>query len=160
MLISTLFHNVFKFPSVSGQLSLEVTDLPGTSKVMVSNLTRICFSKRLLLSVFFCPHFSLGLFLVFDLRLHFVILLTLTSYFLCFPCFAKNISRPKLFWLVFHRPYGLDYGRFKTNTILALPSALFKLIVCLPIVLWNFQFFRSGFLSFFAKTLVCLRDVS
>ena len=42
-LISTLFHNVFKFLSVPGQLSLEVNNMPGSANVLGWNLTRICF---------------------------------------------------------------------------------------------------------------------
>ena len=42
-LISAIFHNVLKFLSVPGQLSLEVTNMPGTIKALGSNLTRTCF---------------------------------------------------------------------------------------------------------------------
>ena len=42
-LISNVFHYVFKFLSVPGQLSLEVTNMPGTAKFMGLSLTRFCF---------------------------------------------------------------------------------------------------------------------
>ena len=60
--------------------------------------------------------------LVFDLRLHFVILLTLTSYFLLnFFLALKSIPRQKLFRPIFHRMNDLI---FKINTILTLTSPL------------------------------------
>ena len=86
-LIATLFHNVFNFFSVPGQLSLEVANIPGTSKFLGSSLTRTCFffkqkmlfqlklsanylsayllsaSYLILKLLFFGAHFSLMLFL-------------------------------------------------------------------------------------------------
>ena len=84
------------------------------------------------------------LLLVFDLLLQYVILLTLTSYFLlCFLLFRRPQNpRPMSILPVFHRPNDLILGRFKGNTILTLLTAFFKLVVCLPIGLLKFIFFR------------------
>ena len=38
-----MFHNVFNFLSVPGQISLKVRNIPGTAEVLVLNLTRTCF---------------------------------------------------------------------------------------------------------------------
>ena len=63
---------------------------------------------------------------VFDLLVEFVILLTLTSYFLL--CFffvlLKKVRRHKLFGPNFYRLSDLFLGSFKGNTNLTLPSAL------------------------------------
>ena len=44
----TLLHNEFKFICVSGTLSLEVTNTPGTAEVRGLNLTRTCFFFQVL----------------------------------------------------------------------------------------------------------------
>ena len=102
----TFFHNLVKFLSVFGRFSPQLTNVPGTAKVRSSNLTRACFFSNwksvsnkfvgqlfVCLSVvglvvtswnFFCYAYFFMLPLVFDLLLQFVILLALTTYFLCF----------------------------------------------------------------------------
>ena len=45
----------------------------------------------------------------------------------------QRIPRPKLYRPIVCRLNDLILGRIKGNTILTLPSALFNLIVCLPI---------------------------
>ena len=41
--LSTLVQNELKFPSFSGALSLEITNMHGTAKTLSTNLTRTCF---------------------------------------------------------------------------------------------------------------------
>ena len=46
--IGILVHNELKFLRISGTLSLEATNTPGTAKVLGSNLTRTFFSNRII----------------------------------------------------------------------------------------------------------------
>ena len=90
---------------------------------------------------------------MFCLRLNFVTLLTVTSYFHAF-CFAEKVDRSKLFRPIFYRPNDLILCRFNISTISALSSALFKLVVRLPIDSMKLHFFSfRKFYHFLQKKL-------
>ena len=59
----TLVHCEFKFSRVSNTLSMVVKNLPGTAKVLDSNLTRNCVFQRVNISV--QKHFDLYLVILF-----------------------------------------------------------------------------------------------
>ena len=94
------------------------------------------------------------LFLMFELRLHFVILLTMDLYFLL--CFffvsLKKFLGQICSGFFFHRLNDLILGNFKINPISALPSPLFKLVVCFTDWFVEISFFLVlEIFSLFAK---------
>ena len=98
--------------------------------------------------MYFYAHFVM-LFLVFNLRLHFIILLTLTSYFFLFFVSLKK------FGLFFHRLNELIWD-VSSSKQFSLP--LFKLVVCLLTNLfvkfsfWKFLFIFCKIFLFFSET--------
>ena len=137
--------------------------MPGTAKILRSNLGSACFffqTRTILFQtkfsasyvstyvvgllvtsriVFFLLRNFFLLFLsVFDVLIQFLLLLfSLRIAFFVFFVSLKNFLGPNFFSL-FLSAHGTILGRFKGKTILILPSALFNLVVCLPIGLLNF----------------------
>ena len=136
--------------------------MPGTAKILRSNLGSACFFFKLELFCFkqnfrlvmyllmlsaYLSHLGLFFLLrnffllflsVFDVLIQFLLLLfSLRIAFFVFFVSLKNFLGPNFFSL-FLSAHGTILGRFKGKTILILPSALFNLVVCLPIGLLNF----------------------